>query len=164
MLTQEYLKSILHYDLETGIWTWLVKRRPNIKIGNIAGNKDFYGYIRIKIDGKTYRAHRLAWFYMTGEWPEDQLDHKNLNKSNNVWDNLREANNSKNQANKYKYSNNTSGIKGVVWDKQRSLWRAQIRTNKKTINLGRYVDKNQAALAYEQAAIKYHGEFAKIDI
>lgn len=89
MLSQEYLKSILHYDPETGILSWKVDRR-RVKIGQIAGYLCL-GYVAIGIDGKLYKGHRLAWLYMTGEWPKDEIDHINRTKHDNRWVNLREA-------------------------------------------------------------------------
>lgn len=160
MITQEYLKSILHYNLETGIFTW-IKARPKIQVGSIAGGLDEYGYIRIKIDGKKYRAHRLAIFYMTGEWPPDDTDHKNLNRANNKWENIRPATKTQNFGNQRKYANNKSGIKGVCWDKDAEKWLAQIQVSNKKIKLGRYVSITDAQKAYTDAAIKYFGEFAR---
>jgi hypothetical protein len=160
MITQEYLKSILHYDPETGLFTW-IKPRPKINVGDIAGGIDELGYIRIKIDNKKYRAHRLAHFYMNGKFPDNEVDHKDLNRSNNKWSNIREATRIQNFGNQNKYSNNKSGIKGVCWDKDACKWLAQIQINNKKIKLGRYINIKDAELAYKEAAIKYFGEFSR---
>jgi hypothetical protein len=163
MLTLERLKEILKYDQSNGLWTWLVVSHDNgIDIGDIAGNIDqILGYVIIKIDGQKYRAHRLAWFYMTGKWPS-KIDHIDRNGFNNVWSNLRVATTSQNAANRTKNSRNKSGYKGVSWDKKRNRWAVQICINNKRIHLGRYIDLNEAIMAYQDAAIFYFGDFARV--
>src|SRR5216683_4946120 len=138
-ITQIYLISILHYNPETGIFTW-ISPRPKVKLYSIAGGIDDCGYIKIRIDGKKYLAHRLAHLYMTGIWPENEIDHEDLNRANNKWNNIRKATRSQNFGNQRKYSNNTSGIKGVCWDKQQNKWIAQIQINNKQIKLGRFLN------------------------
>lgn len=160
MITQQYLKSILYYDPETGLFYWICNR-PKVKSGSIAGGMDELGYIKIKIDGKKYRAHRLAILYMTGKWPPNDTDHEDLNRANNKWENIRPATKSQNFGNQRKYSNNKSGIKGVCWDKDANKWLAQIQVKNKKIKLGRYNDIEDAGKAYTEAAIKYFGEFAR---
>ncbi len=158
-LTQEYLKSILHYDPKTGLWRWTV---PKIHrdLSKPAGSPE-NGYLIIVIDCVNYRAHRLAFLYMTGAWPEKDVDHKDLNRSNNKWENLREADDRKNQGNQNAYLNNKSGYKGVSWDKKAKKWKAQIGMNGKRINLGRFEKIEDASFAYEEAAINYFKEFAR---
>lgn len=162
MINQEYLKSILYYNPEIGIFTWIAPR-PKIKIGDRAGGLDELGYMRIKIDGKKYRAHRLAFLYMIGKWPNEEVDHIDLNRSNNKWDNLREATRSQNFGNRHKYLNNKSKNKGVCWDKNANKWLAQIQINKKKIKLGRFSNIKDAKSAYEQAAAKYFKKFARTE-
>jgi hypothetical protein len=94
-----YLTSVLHYTPETGEFLWNLPR-PKIRVGQRAGyKKKNTGYIYIEIDGKSYSAHRLAWFYVTGTFPKKQIDHINRNRSDNRYENLREATNSQNKAN-----------------------------------------------------------------
>jgi len=125
-LTQEYLKSILHYNQETGDFTWLIKPSVAVKKGSIAGalalNHIGKKYRRIKINYKSYRAHRLAFFYMTGEWPKDQVDHEDGNGMHNWWNNLRLATQEKNQRNRKLQENNKSGVCGVFFDKETNKW------------------------------------------
>lgn len=102
-LTQEYLKSILEYNLETGKFIWLVKTSNRVKIGMYAGTLRNNGYLKININGQLYYAHRLAWLYMTGKWPENHIDHKDGIKDNNKWENLREATYSQNNKNRAAY-------------------------------------------------------------
>lgn len=161
MITQARLKELLYYDYETGIFIWLVSKAIRIKIGSIAGALRKDGYLNIEIDYKGYLAHRLAWLYMTGEWPENQIDHINMIKSDNRFCNLREATRNENRHNQTKFSNNTSGIKGVDWHKPNHKWRARIRLNNKLIYLGSYNDIKDAAAAYEIASKQYHGKFSR---
>lgn len=165
MLNQNKLKSILHYDPNTGIWSWLQKVNRSIIIGQEAGCLDnSTGYIRIRIDDNNYRANVLAWLYMTGEWPEEQIDHINRIKSDNTFINLREINQQQNSWNRGINKNNTSGYKGVYWDKTHNLWKSVIGVDKKYKSLGYFNNKHDAALAYNEAAIKYHKEFAVLNI
>lgn len=160
LITVEQLKELLHYNPDTGIFTWIVGRGGKARIGSVAGTVE-YGYIKILVFGRKYRAHRLAWLYMTGAWPKVQIDHKDLNKSNNRWSNLREADQKENGRNTRKKRNNKSGFKGVYWHKQKQKWRAAITVNYKKIFLGNYEKISAAKAAYEAAALKYHGEFAR---
>jgi hypothetical protein len=97
---------------------------------------------------------------MTGEWPMFQVDHKDNDRLNNRWENLRKADNQTNQANAKKSKNNTSGYKGVFWNSQRQKYHGKIQVNGKQIHLGSFVDPKKAHEAYIEAAKKYYGEFA----
>lgn len=161
ILTQEELKSQLHYDPETGVFTRLVANAGNVKIGDIADCKTYKGYIQIALFSKRYRAHRLAYLYMTGSWPKEQIDHINGIRNDNRWCNLREASQQQNQFNCAKNKNNTSGYKGVFWHKQRNKWFAQTSLNNKLIHLGLFNNKDDAARAYNDFAEQNHGDFFK---
>ncbi|MEI7998669.1 MAG: HNH endonuclease [Candidatus Omnitrophota bacterium] len=160
MITQEQLKEILHYDPETGSFTW-AKSGRRIKIGKVAGGLEKGGYIRIRIFGKMYFAHRLAWLYMTGSFPPELIDHDNGNPSDNRFVNLREATRSENQANRGKTKANASGFKGVYWDKKAKKWKAQIGFESKTKYLGLFDTKEEAHDVYKKAADNLHGKFAR---
>lgn len=110
-MNQERLKRLLTYNPESGLFTWNESRGP-AKRGAVAGSPCNKGYIVIGVDGKVYKAHRLAWLYMTGAWPSDQIDHRDEQKANNKWDNLREATNEQNCRNRSHY--NKTGYKGVI--------------------------------------------------
>jgi hypothetical protein len=157
-LTQARLKEILNYDPETGVFTWRVSTNKKIKIDSVAGSRENRGYIIIQFEGKSYKAHRLAWLYINGTLSEKQIDHKDRNKSNNAITNLREATYSENQQNvsRARKSNLTSNTLGVSWDKKANKWRAQIHIPDKTINLGVYESKECAHLAYVEAKRQYH--------
>src|SRR4051812_10516942 len=111
MLTQERLKELLSYDPLTGVFLWL-EDRGGKRAGDVAGCEKRV-YTLISVDDQIYRAHHLAWLYMTGEWPDPFVDHRDLNKHNNIWTNLREATKSQNQANIGLIKSNKSGFKGV---------------------------------------------------
>ena len=157
VLSQEILKALLHYDPETGILKWAKNVGFKIKSGSIAGYKDKDGYISLKINGKEYKAHRLAWLYMTGQMPKNMIDHKNTIKTDNWFDNLREATNGQNQQNQIKpKSHNTTGFLGVSLDKTGGKYRAQIAVDGKQKRLGYFTDPKEASKAYLEAKQKYH--------
>jgi hypothetical protein len=150
MITQAELKELLHYDPETGIFRWRVSTAPRVKPWDVAGSPS-HGYILIMAKGVRSPAHRIAWFYMTGEWPKHQIDHIDGVRSNNVWSNLRSATLKQNLENLSLAKNNTSGFRGVSWDKKEKKWRAYITHNKKRIHLGYF---NTAEEAAQVAAVK----------
>jgi len=119
------------------------------------------GYQRIRIDGHIYRAHRLAFLYMTGKWPSVWLDHEDVNRSNNRWANLRKTTPSFNIANSPRGRGNKSGLKGAYWHKREQKWRAQIGVNRRTIHLGRFDTAEDAHAAYFAAATIHFGKFAR---
>ena len=146
MLTQERLKEVLGYDPETGMFRWKMSPAPSVNIGDTAGHKHIRGYIQIGINGKRHRAHRLAYLYTHGYIPEYGIDHIDRNPSNNRIDNLREVSQQCNMRNTGNYCTNTSGCKGVYWNKHNNRWCAQITVNGKRKYLGTY-DKDDFASA-----------------
>lgn len=159
-MNQEYLKSILSYDPETGVFVW-IKARPRVVVGNRAGSIDKDGYRIIKIDQKNYRCGRLAIFYMTGVWPEGEADHKNLIKDNDAWINIRAATKGQNMSNVRVRSHSATGIKGVQKHRHGGNYYAKITVDNKRINLGTFRKKTDAAAAYRAAALQHRGEFAR---
>ena len=169
-LTQEELKKRLHYNPDIGIFTYKITRGSH-KRGTLAGyihksgkSKNNYKVVMIKINGKRHMAHRLAFLYMIGKIPK-QVDHKDLNSLNNSWNNLREANNSQNNMNRLPKNGTKSGLKGVSFSSRnkKNPWKVSITKNNKYFHLGYFSDKIEAAKAYDKAAIKYFGEFAKLN-
>jgi hypothetical protein len=159
-ITHERLREVLDYNPKTGIFTWKIALSPRANVGGAAGRTDRRGYIRIGIDGKYYQAHRLAWFYINGVWPKNQIDHRNLNPSDNREDNLRDATPSQNGFNRKPHSNNKSGHKGIYWDKREGRWRAEIRIKRKYAFVKYFDDLQDAIIAHSEAAKLHCGEFA----
>ena len=151
MITQKELRQILHYDAKRGVWRWRVRPAQHVQLGSIAGTLNSKGYRYIVINGKQYKSSRLAWFYICGYFPENQVDHRNRNPSDDRWENLREVSPQCNQRNCKLSSQNTSGVKGVCWHKRAEKWHAQIAVNSKNKHLG-YHDDFTEAVAHRLAA------------
>lgn len=159
MITQAEIKERLNYNPKTGIFIWI---KPNpmakkMKAGDVAGTKSKRdGYIRIKFNGKSYLAQRLAFLWMEGRFPKHQMDHDDRDRSNNKWDNLGELTLGKNLRNKSLYKNNSSGTNGIYFEEKSGKWRARIRVNNKMIHLGRFIEKDNAIKARKEAELKYN--------
>lgn len=160
-LTQARLKQLLYYDPETGIFTWKVRTSNRVRLGDVAGTPDKKGYIIIGVDGTHYKAHVLAWLYVTGSYPSNLLDHRNRIKFDNSFTNLREATKSENGFNRDTPVNNTSGVVGVSWSKVSNAWQARIHIRGKTTHLGLFVRFEDAVLARHEAELKLFGEFRR---
>lgn len=160
--TYERVTALLHYEPATGVFTWrdTVPCR-NTVAGAVAGCVGKNGYRSIGIDGGKQRANRLAWLWMTGDWPERLVDHRNGIKTDDRWENLRHATKGQNNSNSRRKSNNRSGYKGVVcrpWGK----WTAQITIGRKHKHLGTFDTPEAAHAAYVAAANRDHGAFARM--
>jgi hypothetical protein len=162
-LTSELLKSVVHYDETTGIFTRLVSTTPSVKIGDECGSINSDGYVQIGVLGKKYRAHRLAWLYAHGVFPGNriEIDHINGNRTDNRIANLRAASKSQNLQNQRRYKNNTSGFKGVSFNGKHNKWVATIGHNRKCLWIGYYDTPELAHLAYASKARELFGEFAR---
>jgi len=156
IISQKELKRILHYCPETGVFTWIAQVGNRIKIGDAAGNLSVYGYMEIQIHNVRYTLHRLAFLYMTGEFPELQVDHINQIRDDNRWGNLRDVSFQENKKNCTMYSNNSSGTTGVYWDKRRKKWYATIANSKTNKFLG-YFEAKQSAINARSEANKEYG-------
>lgn len=155
MLTAERLKELIKYEPDTGNFVW-AKGRPGASKGAIAGWTDVNNYRSVKIDREVYLQHRLAFFYVQGKWPVCEMDHKDGDRTNNKWSNLREATRTQNAVNRKA----TAGLKGA--EKQpNGKWVARIRYNKKRLYLGMFDTELQAHKAYVLKAQELHGEFAR---
>jgi hypothetical protein len=163
-ITQAYLKEVATYDKENGEFRWRITRLK-AKAGKLAGNVHRpSGYRQIKIDGHVYHAHRLAWLYVHGEWPQHLVDHIDGNRDNNVLANLRAATDAENSRNgPARKRGRQSGYKGVRWFAPARKWRARIVVDYKDIHLGLFDDPYEAHLAYREASKRYHGAFGRID-
>ncbi len=159
-LTAERLREVLDYDPLSGEFRWKISLSNRRSIGDRAGFSRHLGrYTQIRVDGKLYLGHRLAWLYVHGEWPKGEIDHsKNYS---NVITNIRIASSSQNKANTKRRSNNKSGFKGV--GKRIHLkkpWRARICINGTENFIGYFPSALEAAIAYDAAAREKFGEFA----
>ncbi|MFZ2541849.1 MAG: HNH endonuclease [Gallionella sp.] len=159
MLTQTRLKQLLDYNPETGVFTRRVVISNRTKVGDVAGTLNAKGYIIIRVDGKQYLAHRLAWLCAQGEFPPNEIDHINGIKTDNRICNLRAATRSENAMNQNMNARNTSGFKGVSWSKLRQKWYAHCQVNGKKHYLGCFDTAEKASAIYEQFATIRHGEF-----
>ena len=153
-MLQSYLKEILSYDKKTGIFRWKIDR-SKVKANSVAGCVGTGGYIQIKVNYKLYKAHRLAWLYVHGEFPKEQIDHINHNRKDNRLSNLRVVSNVENHRNIRMLKNNTSGVSGVYWSDTMKKWHARIRVYGKQKNLGFFSDLDEAKKAREVAKAKY---------
>lgn len=148
------------YEPETGFF-YRLRDLGKKKAGDrVMGTADAAGYLRLYFGGYEVKAHRAAWYLMTGEWPEGLLDHKNGVPPDNRWENLRKATSSQNHANRRVGKSNRSGYKGVYWDNARTKWVAKIRHQGKDHHLGGFDCPEKASEAYCAAAVRIHGEFA----
>jgi hypothetical protein len=165
-LTRAHLQDLLDYDSATGVFKWRITRPGlggRILAGTVAGSVWADGYRRICIHGKSYRAGRLAFLFMTGVWPPEWVDHENRNRSDDRWGNLRSATPKQNQGNRPRQASNALGLKGVCYEARRNKYKAYIQMNGRTVNLGRFATATEAQAAYAAAAEKYFGQFARIE-
>jgi hypothetical protein len=162
-LTAEQLRHVLDYDPDTGVFTWRVNSSNRAPAGSVAGNLDSKGYQRIGVLGHQYRSQRLAWLHVHGKWPDGEIDHKNNNPLDNRIENLRDCTSQQNKANRGKNKNNATGLKGVylVKDSKTKPYGAAITVDRRSISLGKFSTAEEAHAAYEAAARKHFGDFAR---
>jgi hypothetical protein len=150
MITQEYLKSVLYYNQDTGNFVWIKKensKSTRIKIGEIAGCIDNNGYRIIRISGKGYKSHRLAWLYIYGNLPFKMIDHINGNKIDNRISNLREVSNKENQLNQNRHR--LGSLPGAIFRKKSNKWQSYINLNNKFKHLGYFNTELEAHEKYK---------------
>jgi hypothetical protein len=176
-ITQEFVQKVLNYDPVSGALLWLKRQQNDFarsyefkrwnaryagkQAGSIAKSKFGISYLRVKLKGKIYEAHRLIWLYMTGDWPPDEIDHRDGDGLNNRWLNLRQATDVQNCQNRRVRVDNALGVKGVYLDRESGRYRAQIQVAGRKVHLGRFDTPDQAGRAYARAARKHFGEFAR---
>ena len=155
-LTAELAREILDYDPDTGVFRWKVtNKRSHASAGSLAGCLHSTGYWYIQVDGRNYRAHRLAWLITHGTFPADQIDHRDGDRANNRLANLREVTNAGNQQNQRRArSDSTTGLLGVSPEK--NGFKARIRVDRKTRYLGHFGTPEQAHAAYLDAKRQLH--------
>lgn len=152
------LKSMFDYNPETGALIWTKRLSNSTPVGKQVGSKDTKGRLRVQIRERTYAVHHICFAMYHGRWPLEQIDHINRVKTDNRIVNLREATNAQNARNRKHTKPNNSGYKGVCLHHGRYMARIMINGVKK--HLGMFSDPVEAAKAYDEAALLYHGEFA----
>lgn len=158
-LTADYVRSLLSYDPVTGIFHWLVSRGDSlvVKAGDIAGTPQGEGYVQIGIDGVQYLAHRLAWLYMTDEWPKGKLDHRDRVRSNNVWTNIRAASNAQNSINSIRKARDLP--RGVYRHRKKFIAGTTRRDQeKKGVRIGSFDTPEAAHQAWLDYMVEHHGK------
>lgn len=162
-LTPERLREILYYEETTGLFLPRKSRKGRKPKGLRIGWRKPGGYIMITIDGSAYRAHRLAWLYIHGEWPSMHLDHIDGDTSNNRISNLRLASVAENMANAKRPRTNTSGYKGVSWHRGAKKWTARMKANGTSHYLGLFATAEEAHAAYCEIAKRLKGAFGRTE-
>lgn len=158
-LTGTMIERRLCYDPITGRFISNISSSPSRQKGGPVGNINDQGYLNISMEGRLFRAHRLAWVWMTGNWPKEDIDHINGDRLDNRFVNLREATRSQNLMNSGLKARNKTGHIGVNFDKDRNKFVAQIKVNKKQKHLGRYSKLEDAVSARKAAEEIYYREF-----
>ena len=159
-LTVARLREVLSYDAKSGLFEWNFYRGGRAGRNGKPGHLNDQGYVIISIDRRRYRAHRLAWLYTHGAWPDEDIDHINRDRTDNRLANLRPVTRSQNLQNMSLRSDNASGFKGVYLDKHGMKWCAEIKAGGRRIKLGRFGTARSAADAYDRAAAEHFGAFA----
>lgn len=155
-MNQETLKRHLFYNPVTGAWTWIMPTNKRIKKGQAAGSVTHWGYLEIELFGERQKGHRLAWLYMTGAMPPGEVDHKNHDRLDNRWENLRDGGGGVNQQNRIRAQTNSStGMLGVIAAAP-GVYHARITVAKKACHLGSFQTPELAHQAYLQAKREMH--------
>lgn len=168
-LTAEKLRDLLDYIPAIGVFLWRHRQWANKDwntryAGKPAGTPTVpKGYVQILVRTRLYLAHRLAFLWMTGRWPAAEIDHADNNPANNAWSNLREASRSQNAMNYRRRTDNTSGYKGVQWEKRRQYWYFVVETNGRREIFPNYATAEEAHAARLQVIRRLHGAFARHD-
>lgn len=153
---QTAISAALDYDQSSGVFTRRVSSGGQV-VGAIAGAKRKDGYLHVSVGGRNYLAHRLAWAYVTGEWPTSQIDHIDGNRLNNAFANLRDVSPKTNQQNHRRaHKNSTTGLLGASWDKSRGKFIARIKIGNQNKSLGRFATAEEAHEAYVRAKRQHH--------
>ncbi len=160
MLTLERLHELLDYDQSTGVFTRRIAKGGH-RVGEVAGTLLANGYIQIGVGGRFYLAHRLAWFYVHGSWPGDEIDHRERQQADNRIEHLRPATSSQNKANQKRRVDNTTGFKGVYRRNDTGRYQAHIYSGGRRQTMGCFDTPEEAHAVYVAKARELFGEFAR---
>lgn len=160
-LTADVARELFTYDPETGELRWKVRAAQRVHVGDLVGAPTAKGYRRFSCQNRLYLKHRVIWLMQTGAWPEHSIDHRDGDRSNDRWTNLRAATPAQNAQNAKRRADNSSGFKGVSFNRREGKWTAHIRAHGRSLFLGRHDTVEAAAAAYVQAATELHGDFAR---
>lgn len=156
-MNAQRVRELLCYDPATGAFSWRVTLGARAQAGKPAGSPTANGYWCIRLDKRLYQAHRLAWLYVTGEWPSQDIDHKNGQRADNRFDNLRDVPNALNRQNTHAARKDSgSGVQGVARYKRTGRFQAQLKVRGKNVYLGIYDTVDEASLAYRDAKAQLH--------
>lgn len=159
MLDLAGLEDVFAYDPSTGEFTWKIRPSARVRQGDKAGCVGTDGYLKLRYGRRTYEGQRVAWYLVHGELPE-MVDHKDGNPTNNALHNLRAVSRYENAYNSKLSVNNTSGVKGVTWDKSCGKWLARVSVAGRRYKVGHYSDLEYAKQAVKQFRAERHGEYA----
>lgn len=165
-LSPERLREVLAYDAGTGVFSRRLKaggHKPGDRVGCVRDKNGSHPYLVVMVDYVLYRAHRLAWLYVHGEWPAINIDHINGDTLDNRIANLRPCNQQQNNGNQRRAKNNTSGFRGVSFKADKRKWKAYIVVANKQRHLGYFDNAEAASAAFKDEAIKVFGEFARLE-
>lgn len=152
--TLDYDKVREIYTYRNGKLYWRIKQSQKTIVGQEVGSLDHYGYIQTSYSQKKYKLHRLVWLYCKGVMPKYEIDHINGDRSDNRIENLRDVKVSENRLNLGQHKGNKSGYKGVSWCKRDKMWLAQVAFDKKSFNLGRYKQIDDAVSIAQSARLQ----------
>ena len=153
-MDQKYIKQVFNYAPETGIVTWNVRRSNRVRLGGIVGYKNPGGYLQVRLEKKLWMLHRLIWLWMTGDHPKGEIDHKNGDRQDNRWNNLRDVDKFKNMQNRKKADKDScTGVLGVCFDKQSGKFRAQRVVNGRKILNKLFTNIEDASEAYRSCYV-----------
>lgn len=162
LITAVELRELLHYQPETGVFTWL-SHAGGVLRGSVAGNCNSLGYMVLGLKGKKYRQHRLAWLYVHGVWPIGTLDHLDADRANNRIANLRCVSHSYNMQNiKVATVRSKTGVRGVHWRKSQSGYVASIKLGRENKREGPFKTIEEARIAYVNLKLRYHDGYVPV--
>lgn len=160
-VSQSRLHYLFDYEVDSGRFIRKIKTAGRVRVGDNAGTRHNKGYWLIMVDGVLYLRHRLAWLYVTGEWPEHEVDHVDMDRANDAWSNLRAATASENQSNRRIRPDNKIGLKGVSRASRTTFW-SSVSHQGKTTYLGTTTCPAAAHLRYVVEADKLFGEYSRV--